>query len=164
MNNISKRKRIVDMDVVNYVTSSRDIATTLRVVICFLWHDVILWITATSCDKMNRWLIWRNTNMRRNEDRKGFGVIGKQIYPENFLKIRLIPKQTFSIYTFLNGINTCPLTIMTNSIIFCPILLVSHFRRWYYPFYISAYSFGLSIKSYFFTLKLVTVHYDGYFF
>ena len=50
MNIISIRKRIVDMDVVNDVTLSRQSVIT-RVVIRFLWHDVIHWITAMSYDK-----------------------------------------------------------------------------------------------------------------
>ena len=50
MNIISIRKRIVDTDVVNNVTDTRQSFIT-RVVIRFLWHDVIHRITATSCDK-----------------------------------------------------------------------------------------------------------------
>ena len=43
-------KRIVDTDVVNDVTQKRQSVIT-RVVIRFLWHDVIHWITATTYDK-----------------------------------------------------------------------------------------------------------------
>ena len=50
-NIISIRKRIVDMDVVNDATCTRQSVIT-RVVIRFLWHDVIHWITATSYDKL----------------------------------------------------------------------------------------------------------------
>ena len=50
MNIISIRKRFVDTDVINDVTSSRQSVIT-RVVIRFLWHDVIHCITTTSCDK-----------------------------------------------------------------------------------------------------------------
>ena len=42
-----KKKRTVDMNVVNDVTSTRQSLIT-RVVIRFSWHD---WIIATSCDK-----------------------------------------------------------------------------------------------------------------
>ena len=51
MDNISIRKRIVDMDVANDVMFKRQSVIT-RVVIWFLWHDVYHWITATSYDKM----------------------------------------------------------------------------------------------------------------
>ena len=44
------KKRIVDTDVVSDVASSRQSVIT-RVAICFLWHDFIYWITATSNDK-----------------------------------------------------------------------------------------------------------------
>ena len=44
------KKRIVDTDVVNYVTSTRQSVIT-RVGIWFLLHDVIHWITVTSYDK-----------------------------------------------------------------------------------------------------------------
>ena len=44
------KKCIADTDFVNDVTSTHQSVTT-RVVIRFLWHDVIHWITATSCDK-----------------------------------------------------------------------------------------------------------------
>ena len=50
MNKISIRKRIVDTDVVNVVTCTRQSVIT-RVGIQFLLHDVIHYITATSCDK-----------------------------------------------------------------------------------------------------------------
>ena len=57
MGTISRRKHIVDMDVVNDVTSTRQSVIT-RVVIWFLWHDVIHWITATSYDKICFIFIW----------------------------------------------------------------------------------------------------------
>ena len=47
---ISIKKRIIDTDVVYDVTFTRQSVIT-RVVIWFLWHDVIHWITATSYDK-----------------------------------------------------------------------------------------------------------------
>ena len=47
MNIISTRKRIVDMDIVNDVTCTRQSVIT-RMVIRFLYHDVIHWIIATS--------------------------------------------------------------------------------------------------------------------
>ena len=47
---ISVRKRIVDLDVGNGVAYTRQSVIT-RVVIQFLWHDVIHWITATSFAK-----------------------------------------------------------------------------------------------------------------
>ena len=50
MNKISIRKRIIDTDVVNDVTFTRQSVIT-RVVIWFLWHDVIHRITATWYDK-----------------------------------------------------------------------------------------------------------------
>ena len=50
MDKIASRKRIVDTDVVSGVTSTRQSVIT-RVVIWFLWHDVIHWITATLYDK-----------------------------------------------------------------------------------------------------------------
>ena len=51
MDNISIRKRIVDTDVVNNVTYTYQSVIT-RVVIRFLWHDVIHLITGTSYDKL----------------------------------------------------------------------------------------------------------------
>ena len=50
MGNIPRRKRIVDINVVNDVTSTRRSVIT-RVVIRFLRHDIINWITATPYDK-----------------------------------------------------------------------------------------------------------------
>ena len=50
MNIISVRNRIVDTNVVSDVMYTRQSVIT-RVVILFLWHDVIHWITATSYDK-----------------------------------------------------------------------------------------------------------------
>ena len=50
LNIISLRKHIVDTDVVNDVTRWRQSVIT-RVVIRFLWHDVIQWTTTTSYDK-----------------------------------------------------------------------------------------------------------------
>ena len=50
MDNISTGKRIVDNDVVNDVTSTRQSVIT-RVFIRFLCHDVIHRITPTSYDK-----------------------------------------------------------------------------------------------------------------
>ena len=47
MNTISIRKRIADTDIVNDVTCMRQSVIT-RVVIWFLWHDIINWITAMS--------------------------------------------------------------------------------------------------------------------
>ena len=55
MNNISIRKHIVGMDVVSDVTGLRQSVITW-LVIWFLWHDVIRWITAMSCDKSFLWL------------------------------------------------------------------------------------------------------------
>ena len=49
---ISLRKRIVDTDVVNDVTRSRQSVIT-RVVIRFLWHNVIHEITVTSYNKID---------------------------------------------------------------------------------------------------------------
>ena len=49
-NIISARKHIIDMDIVNDVTITSQSVIT-RVVIWFLWHDIIHWITATSYDK-----------------------------------------------------------------------------------------------------------------
>ena len=49
---ISIRKRNVDMEVVNDVTRLRQSIIT-RVVIRFVWHDLIHWITAMACDKFN---------------------------------------------------------------------------------------------------------------
>ena len=51
-NNISKRIHIADTDVVNNVTCSHQSVIT-RVVIQFLWYDVIHWITATSYDNQS---------------------------------------------------------------------------------------------------------------
>ena len=51
MDNISRRKCIVETDVVNDVMPTRQNGIT-RVAIRFLWHDVIHWITATSYDKI----------------------------------------------------------------------------------------------------------------
>ena len=47
MDNISRRKRIADSDVVNDVAYTGQSVTT-NVVLRFLWHDVIHFITATS--------------------------------------------------------------------------------------------------------------------
>ena len=51
MGDILRRKRIVDMDVVNVVTCARQSVIT-RVAIRFLRHDVIHRITATSYDNI----------------------------------------------------------------------------------------------------------------
>ena len=50
INIISATKCIADKDFVNDVMSTRQSVIT-RLVIRFLWHDVILWITVTSYDK-----------------------------------------------------------------------------------------------------------------
>ena len=46
---------VVDTDVVNGVTRSRQSVIT-RVIILFLWHDVIHWITATSYDRSTTYM------------------------------------------------------------------------------------------------------------
>ena len=56
INIISARKRIVDTDVVNDVTSTRQSVIT-RVFRRFVWHDVIHWITATPYDKVFYWIL-----------------------------------------------------------------------------------------------------------
>ena len=50
MNIISIKELLGDTDVVSDVTYMRQSVTT-RVVVLFLWHDVIRWITAKSYDK-----------------------------------------------------------------------------------------------------------------
>ena len=50
------------MDVANDVTSTRQCVIT-RVVIRFLWNDVIHWITATAYDKMNKILLLKNVQI-----------------------------------------------------------------------------------------------------
>ena len=52
MNIIAKRKRIVDTDVVNDVTSTRQSVIT-RVAMRHLWHDVIHCITVTPYDNQS---------------------------------------------------------------------------------------------------------------
>ena len=47
---ISIRKRIVGTEINNDVTRTHQSVIT-RVIIQFIWHDVIQWITVTSCDK-----------------------------------------------------------------------------------------------------------------
>ena len=54
MDNISRRRRIVDTDVVDDVTSTRQKVFT-RAVIRFVWHEVIHLKTATSCDELHAW-------------------------------------------------------------------------------------------------------------
>ena len=75
---ISIWKCIVDTDVVNDVKDMRQSVIT-RVVIRFLWNDVIHWITATSCDKLyyacNSWSkqCISNTGIRTKE--KMIGIV-----------------------------------------------------------------------------------------
>ena len=56
MSIISIRNCIVHTDIVNKVTCMRESNIT-RVVIQFLWHDVIHWVTAMSHDKQKYWIM-----------------------------------------------------------------------------------------------------------
>ena len=58
MENISRRKRIVDTDIVSDITSMHQSIIT-HVDMCCLWHNIIHWITATTYDKLwSKRVLW----------------------------------------------------------------------------------------------------------